>query len=67
MLVAQFTGAFWLSATALGLIGLGLLALWVLLTLLSVAVFEREIDSDALAIATSLRCTPAVRRLARRP
>lgn len=42
VLVAQFTGAIWLSATALGLAGLGLLVLWFLLTLLSVAVFERE-------------------------
>ncbi len=42
VLVAQFTGSFWLSATALGLASLGLLVLWVLLALLSVAVFERE-------------------------
>jgi ABC-2 type transport system permease protein len=42
LLVAQFTGSVWLSATALALLGLGLLILWVLLTLLSVAVFERE-------------------------
>ena len=42
LLVAQFTGSLWLSATALGLVGLGLLVLWVLLALLSVAVFERE-------------------------
>ena len=42
VLVAQFTGSLWLSATALGLAGLGLLVLWVLLALLSVAVFERE-------------------------
>jgi len=31
-----------LSATALGAAGLGLLVLWMLLALLSVAVFERE-------------------------
>ena len=42
VLVAQFTGSFWLSATALALLGLGLLGVWVLLTLLSVVVFERE-------------------------
>jgi len=42
LLVAQFTGSVWLSATALALLGLGLLILWVLLTLLSVVVFERE-------------------------
>jgi ABC-2 type transport system permease protein len=42
LLVAQFMGAVWLSATALGLIGLGLFGVWMLLTLLSVAMFERE-------------------------
>jgi ABC-2 type transport system permease protein len=42
VLVAQFTGTLWLSATALGMAGLGLLILWALLTLLSVLVFERE-------------------------
>ncbi len=42
ILVAQFTGAVWLSAAALGRLGLGLLGAWVLLTLLSVVIFERE-------------------------
>ena len=42
VLVAQFTGSIWLSATALGLAGFGLFVLWILLALLSVAVFERE-------------------------
>jgi ABC-2 type transport system permease protein len=42
ILVAQFTGAFWLSATMLALIGLGLLVLWVLIAILSVAIFDRE-------------------------
>jgi ABC-2 type transport system permease protein len=42
LLVAQFSGSLWLSASALGLVGLGLLALWGLLALLSVALFERE-------------------------
>jgi len=42
VLVAQFTGTVWLSAAWLGLGGLGLLVLWALLALLSVAVFERE-------------------------
>jgi ABC-2 type transport system permease protein len=42
LLVAQFTGALWLSASALGLVGLGLLGLWVLLTFVSAALFERE-------------------------
>jgi len=41
-LVAQFTGAFWLSAKALALAGLGLVGVWVLLALLSVVIFERE-------------------------
>jgi ABC-2 type transport system permease protein len=42
LLVAQFTGALWLSSWALLKIGVGLLALWVLLTLVSVVVFDRE-------------------------
>lgn len=42
LLVAQFTGSIWLSTTALATIGLGLLGVWVLLTLVSVALFERE-------------------------
>jgi len=42
ILVAQFTGTIWLSAWTLALLGLGLLVLWVLLTILSVALFERE-------------------------
>jgi len=42
ILVAQFTGTVWLSAWTLTFLGLGLLVLWALLTLLSVALFERE-------------------------
>ena len=42
VLVAQFTGSLWLSAGTLGLAGLALLVLWILLTVLSVVVFERE-------------------------
>jgi ABC-2 type transport system permease protein len=42
LVVAQFTGTVWVSAGALALIGLGLLGVWILLTLVSVAVFERE-------------------------
>jgi ABC-2 type transport system permease protein len=42
VLVAQFVGAMRLSATAMAAIGVGLLALWVLLGALSVAVFDRE-------------------------
>ena len=42
VVLAQFSGAIWLSASALALIGLGLFGVWVLLTLVSVALFERE-------------------------
>jgi ABC-2 type transport system permease protein len=42
LLVAQFTGSLWLSATALGFMGLGLLGVWVLLTVVSARLFERE-------------------------
>lgn len=42
ILVGQFTGSLWLTATALGVIGLGLFGLWVLLTALSVVTFDRE-------------------------
>ncbi len=42
LLIAQFMGALWLSAGALALIGLGLLAFWVLLAIVSVPAFDRE-------------------------
>jgi ABC-2 type transport system permease protein len=42
LLVAQFTGSLWLTNSAIVLIGVGLLAVWILLTLFSVAVFQRE-------------------------
>jgi ABC-2 type transport system permease protein len=42
LLVAQFTGLVWVSSALLALIGAGLAALWVLLTLVSAALFERE-------------------------
>jgi len=42
LLVAQFTGAFWLSTVALAAIGLGLLGVWMLLTWVSAALFARE-------------------------
>jgi ABC-2 type transport system permease protein len=42
LIVAQFAGSLWLSTPMLTAIGLGLLVVWVLLTLVSVAVFERE-------------------------
>lgn len=41
-LVAQFVGRMWLSATMLAFVGLGLFGVWILLTLLSVALFDRE-------------------------
>ena len=42
LMVAQFTGWVWLSATMLALVGLGLFGIWILLTLVSAALFERE-------------------------
>jgi len=42
ILVAQFTGTLWLSATMLAVLGLGLFGIWILLTVASVALFERE-------------------------
>jgi ABC-2 type transport system permease protein len=42
LMVAQFSGSLWLSTTALAVIGFGLLAAWLLLSIFSVAVFERE-------------------------
>ena len=42
LLVVQFTGTIWLSATDLALIGAGLLGLWVVLTAVSAVLFERE-------------------------
>ena len=41
--VAQFMGALWLSATAIGFLGLGLFGAWILLTLVSVTLFQREV------------------------
>jgi hypothetical protein len=40
--VAQFTGSVWLSAKLLAAIGVGLVGVWILLTLISAALFERE-------------------------
>ena len=42
LLIAQFTGWLWLTNGMIVLIGFGLLAVWILLTLLSVAMFDRE-------------------------
>jgi ABC-2 type transport system permease protein len=42
LLVAQFTGSFWLTNGMIAAIGLMLFMVWILLTLLSVMVFERE-------------------------
>jgi len=42
LLVAQFMGTVWLSSSSLALIGLGLFGVWLLLTVFSVAIFERE-------------------------
>jgi len=42
LMVAEFSGSVWLSTAALALIGAGLVALWCLLSLCSVAIFDRE-------------------------
>jgi ABC-2 type transport system permease protein len=42
LLVAQFVGTVWLSAAGLAWIGLGLIGMWLLLLVASVALFERE-------------------------
>jgi ABC-2 type transport system permease protein len=42
LMVAEFSGSVWLSAAALALIGGGLVAVWCLLSLCSVALFDRE-------------------------
>jgi ABC-2 type transport system permease protein len=42
LLVAQFTGAFWLTSAQMGWIGLGLAGLWLLLTAISIPLFDRE-------------------------
>jgi ABC-2 type transport system permease protein len=42
LMVAQFSGSVWLSSLALALIGLGLLAVWLALTFVSVPLFDRE-------------------------
>jgi ABC-2 type transport system permease protein len=42
LLIAQFIGSLWLSSTALAFIALGLFGIWILLTLVSAVLFERE-------------------------
>jgi ABC-2 type transport system permease protein len=42
LLIAQFTSTLWLTVQALALIGLGLLAVWILLVAVSVVLFDRE-------------------------
>jgi ABC-2 type transport system permease protein len=42
LLVAQFTGSLWLTNRSIVVIGLVLLLVWVVLTFISVAMFERE-------------------------
>jgi ABC-2 type transport system permease protein len=42
VLIAQFTGTLWLSASTLAAIGAALLGVWLLLAAISVAVFQRE-------------------------
>jgi ABC-2 type transport system permease protein len=42
LLVAQFSGALWLSAAALATIALGMVIVWLILAIISVRVFDRE-------------------------
>ncbi|HEY3045820.1 MAG TPA: ABC transporter permease subunit [Vicinamibacterales bacterium] len=42
LVIGQISGSLWLSGRALGFLALGLFGVWILLTLLSVALFERE-------------------------
>jgi ABC-2 type transport system permease protein len=42
LLVAQFTGRFWMSAAGLAFSGLALIGVWLLLLALSVAAFDRD-------------------------
>jgi ABC-2 type transport system permease protein len=42
LMIAQFTGTVWLSSGMLALIGAGLFVLWISLTVVSVALFDRE-------------------------
>jgi ABC-2 type transport system permease protein len=42
LVIGQISGSVWLSGRALGFLALGLFGVWILLTLLSVALFERE-------------------------
>ena len=42
LVIGQVSGSLWLSARALGFVALGLFAVWILLILFSVALFERE-------------------------
>lgn len=43
LVIGQISGSLWLSGRMLGLVALGLCGLWILLTFLSVALFEREV------------------------
>lgn len=43
LVIGQISGSLWLSGRTLGLVALGLFGLWILLTFLSVALFEREV------------------------
>jgi ABC-2 type transport system permease protein len=42
LVIGQVSGALWLSGRALAVVALGLFGVWILLTLFSVALFERE-------------------------
>jgi len=42
LVIGQVSGSLWLSGRALALLAVGLLGVWILLTFVSVALFERE-------------------------
>jgi ABC-2 type transport system permease protein len=42
LVAAQFTGRFWISTAGLAISGVGLIAVWLMLLALSVAVFDRD-------------------------
>ena len=55
LVIGQVSGALWLSARALGFLALGLFGVWILLTLFSVALFEREAILTMASYVTPIR------------
>ena len=66
LVVAQFTGTLWLSATAIGLLGVAFLGVWVVLTLFSVALFERGRSSRWRCMQRTIFTARPKERLRRR-